>query len=505
MSVVAENSEAVGLPVGEEDRVAVIDIGSNSIRLEIFDGLTRAFCPLFNEKVLCGLGRGLKSTGRLSEEGMGLALINLPRFTRMARGMGVARIDMLATAAAREAVNGREFIAEVEHRCGQKVKVISGKEEARISALGVLAGIPDADGVMGDLGGGSLELVEIVKGKQQRSATLSLGTLRLLDLAMEGDDAVRQAIDGQLAGVAWLARLRDRCFYAVGGAWRNIARIHMDQVDYPLRMIQGYSLSRRDARDFARVVSRLSSRSLVDMSGIARRRQEVLPYAAVLLRRILKTYSPDGVVFSAYGLREGFVFDQLPAKERGKDPLLAAAAEFGAREGRFGDLGELLTAWTGPLFPEEDAAELRLRRAVCHLSDLAWREHSDYRAGQAVYRLLHHPFSGLDHQGRAFIAYAVFNRYGGGPKAPEAATARALLTPEALARARILGLALRLAYRLTAGTRALLESTSLVIVDGKLRLVLPGDGSVPHGEAVESRYKALAEACDAEPGGIVVP
>jgi exopolyphosphatase/guanosine-5'-triphosphate,3'-diphosphate pyrophosphatase len=240
------------------------------------------------------------------------------------------------------------------------------------------------------------------------------------------------------------------------------------------------------------------------MSSVARRRQEVPPYAAVLLRRILQTYWPDRVVFSAYGLREGFVFDQLPAEERSKDPLLAAAADFGAREGRFGDVGELLTAWTGPLFPEEDAARLRLRRAVCHLSDLAWREHSDYRASQALYQLLHHPFSGLDHPGRAFIAYAVFSRYGGDPKAPEAATARALLTPEALVRARILGLALRLAYRLTAGTRALLESTQLVIVDGKLRLVLPSDGSVPYGEAVENRFKALVEACDAEPGGIVV-
>ncbi len=411
---------------------------------------------------------------------------------------------MLATAAAREAENGQEFIAEVERRCGQKVRVISGQEEARISALGVLAGIPDADGVMGDLGGGSLELVEISKGTHGKSATLSLGTLRLLELVEEGDDAVRREIDRRLAGIGWLERMRDRCFYAVGGAWRNIARIHMGQVGYPLKMIQGYSLSRRDARDFARVVSGLSSRSLVGMSGIARRRQEVLPYAAVLLRRILQTYSPDRVVFSAYGLREGFVFDQLPAEERGRDPLLAAAADFGAREGRFGDLGALLTAWTGPLFPEEDAACLRLRRAVCHLSDLAWREHSDYRAGQAVYRLLHYPFSGLDHEGRAFVAYAVFNRYGGAPKAPEAATARALLTTEAMGRARILGLALRLAYRLTGGTRALLESTQLVIEDGKLRLVLPSDGSVPYGEAVENRYKALAEACDAEPGGIVV-
>jgi exopolyphosphatase/guanosine-5'-triphosphate,3'-diphosphate pyrophosphatase len=151
LSIIAANSAAGSRPATGDRRVAVIDIGSNSIRLEIFDGLTRAFCPLFNEKVICALGRDLKSTGRLSEKGAELALINLPRFTRMARGMGAARIDMLATAAVREAENGAEFIAEVERRCGQEVRVLSGAEEARISALGVLAGIPDADGIMGDL------------------------------------------------------------------------------------------------------------------------------------------------------------------------------------------------------------------------------------------------------------------------------------------------------------------------------------------------------------------
>jgi exopolyphosphatase/guanosine-5'-triphosphate,3'-diphosphate pyrophosphatase len=487
----------------DEGRVAVIDIGSNSIRLEIFDGLTRAFCPLFNEKVICGLGRGLKSTGRLSEEGAEMALVNLPRFTRMARGMGVAEIDMLATAAVREAENGAEFIAEVEHRCGHGVRILSGKEEARISALGVVAGIPDADGVMGDLGGGSLELVEIAGGTLGESATLSLGTLRLLELAKEGEGTARREIDRCLEGIGWLERLRGRSFYAVGGAWRNLARIHMGQVDYPLHVIQGYTLPQRVAEDFARVVAKLSRRSLMGISGVARRRHDILPYAALLLRRMLRLYRPKQVVLSSYGLREGFVFDRLPAEERARDPLLAAAAEVAVREGRFGDMGALLAEWTGPLFPEEDPASQRLRQAACHLSDLAWREHSDYRAAQALYRVLHYPFSGLDHPGRAFLAYAVFTRYGGRVEAADAATAHALLTPQDANRARILGLALRLAYRLSGGTRALLESTELVLEGGELRLVLPGDGSVPLGEAVERRFQALVQASGAERGRIV--
>jgi exopolyphosphatase/guanosine-5'-triphosphate,3'-diphosphate pyrophosphatase len=502
LSILAQTDAPDRRQTAGTERVAVVDIGSNSIRLEIFDGLTRAFCPLFNEKVICGLGRGLKASGRLSEEGVEMALANLPRFTRMAHAMGAAKIDLLATAAVREAENGAWFIAEVERRCGHPVRVLSGEEEARISALGVLAGMPDADGVMGDLGGGSLELVELGGGALGDSATLSLGTLRLLDLGKEGRGHVRAEIDRNLERIGWLERLRDRSFYAVGGAWRNLARIHMGQVGYRLPVIQGYTLSRRDTEEFARLLAKLGARSLMGISGTARRRQEVLPYAALLLRRILRLCRPARVVLSAYGLREGFMFEQLPAEERAKDPLLAAAADLGIREGRFGDLGALLAAWTGPLFPEQDPESRRLHLAVCHLSDLAWREHSDYRGAQALYRVLHYPFSGLDHRGRAFLGYAVFNRYGRSDAAT-AATARALLTPGEAESARVLGLALRLAYRLSGGSRAVLQSTKLAFQPGELRLVLPGDGSIPLGETVERRFQALAKASGAERGRIV--
>jgi exopolyphosphatase/guanosine-5'-triphosphate,3'-diphosphate pyrophosphatase len=502
LSVVAQSETTEHRQTAGTGRVAVIDIGSNSIRLEIFDGLTRAFCPLFNEKVICGLGRGLKASGRLSEEGVEMALVNLPRFTRMARGMGASKVDMLATAAVREAENGAEFIAEVEQRCGHPVRILSGEEEARISALGVLAGMPNADGVMGDLGGGSLELVEIGEGSLGNSATLSLGTLRLLDLAREGRGPVRNEIDRSLARIGWLERLRGRSFYAVGGAWRNLARIHMGQVGYPLPVIQGYTLSRRDTEEFARVLAKLGKRSLAGISGAARRRQEILPYAALLLRRILQYCQPAQVVLSAYGLREGFMFEQLPAEEQARDPLLAAAADLGIREGRFGDLGALLAAWTAPLFPEQDPESRRLHQAVCHLSDLAWREHSDYRGAQALYRVLHYPFSGLDHRGRAFLGYAVFNRYGRADGATTA-TARALLTSEEAERACVLGRALRLAYRLSGGSRTVLESTKLVLVDGELQLLLPSDGSTPLGEAVDRRFDALVQASSAERGRIV--
>ncbi len=485
-------------------RVAVIDIGSNSIRLVVFDALKRTFFPIFNEKVICGLGRGVQATGRLSDEGVEMALVNLPRFVRMAHGMGVAEVHMLATAAVREADNAAAFIAEVERRCDHHMTVLSGVEEARIAAHGVLAGMPDADGVMGDLGGGSLELVELADGKLGASATLPLGALRLIDLVNGSDRSARREIDRQLSELGWLENLSGRNFYAVGGAWRNLARLHMGQSGYPLHVIQGYSLTRTDAEELARLIGGLGGESLARIPSVPRRRLEVLPYAALLLGRILKVGRPKLVVLSSHGLREGFLFERLPPAERAKDPLIAATEDFALREGRFGDLGDQLASWIEPLFSKADAACRRLLLATCHLSDFAWREHPDYRAGQAFFRVLHYPFSGLDHPGRAFIAYAIFTRYGGGSQAPEAATALALLSSSVARDARVAGLALRLAYTLSAGISALLEGTRLAVGDGKLQLVLPSDGSVPLGEAVERRFAALVEAADVADGRIEV-
>ena len=483
---------------GKKKRIAVIDIGSNSIRLVVFEGLRRVPTPLFNEKVICGLGRGLTESGRLSEEGVSLALPNLARFARMARSMPVDRLELLATAAVREAVNGPEFMADVERLCGQPVTVLSGAEEARISALGVMAGTPEADGVMGDLGGGSLELVALNDGELGSSITLPLGPLRLIDAA-KGDLAqAERIVDRQLAAVDWLPAGRGRNFYAVGGAWRALARIYMSQNNYPLRVIHGYALARRDAEGMLDLLSHLGRRSLARIPDVTRRRLETIPYAALLLGRVMEICRPEQLVWSSFGLREGFLFDQLPPKERAKDPLLEAVSEFAAREGRFGAIGEDLSDWTDALFPDEKPHWHRLRRAACHLSDFAWREHPDYRAAHAFTRLQHHPFSGLDHPGRAFLAYTVFTRYGGRLEDEGGDQVLALLGAKGRRRARILGLAVRLALTLSAGTRDLLRKTGLVYSDGQLSLVLPDDGSVPRGEAVDRRFNALVEAAEAK-------
>ncbi len=476
-------------------RVAVVDIGSNSIRLVVFEGIKRVPTPVFNEKVICGLGRELDSSGRLSEAAVEMALLNLERFARLVRGMGIGEVTQLATAAARDAENGKAFIAEVERCTGFPVRLLSGEEEATIAGHGLLSGFPEAEGVMGDLGGGSLELVRLGGGKILDWATLTLGPLRH---ARRGAAAAEAEIERQLDGVPWLKQARGLDFYAVGGAWRAICRILMDQDKYPLHVIQGYSLPSRQVDPMMRLLAGQSRRSLSQIPSLSRRRIGGVPYAARLLRMVARRLESKSVIWSSYGLREGFLHVRLDEAERDRDPLLAAARELGRKDGRFEGYSDALVRWTAGLFPDESAEQARLREAAAHLADLSWRQHPDFRARQGLWRILYFPFAGIDHPGRAFLAYAVYCRYGGGAKDPEAEIALQLLGSKAKRRARVLGLAMRLAFALAAGVPTLLENTTLALEDERLRLKLPSDGSVPPGTAVERRFLALLDAAERE-------
>ena len=474
------------------DAIAVVDIGSNSLRLVVYDGMRRAARIMLNEKVLCGLGRGLSETGRLNQEGVEQARVNLQRFVALARAIGVARLDVLATAAVRDAADGPEFAAEIERRFGVRVRVLSGAEEGRFSGLGVLAGIPEAAGVAGDLGGGSVELVTLGKGRVGPAATLPIGPLRLAAFA-DDEKRLRDAIDRQLATVPWLERMAEGNFYAVGGAWRALARLHMEQAHYPLHIIQNYTLPRGEAEKYLDLVARQSRKSLERISTVSRKRLEVVPLAARILLRLLRRLEPKDLVFSAGGLREGHLYSLLDPTEQRSDPLIAACLEAAQANSRFGPDGEALFAWTGPLFSKETAARQRLRRAAALLSDIAWSEHPDYRAEQALRHALYMPVTGLDHTERAFIALALHARYGGRGSI-ELAAPLELLDEESLAAARTIGLALRLGYTISGAVPGLLAGVSLSLSDAAVTLSLAQSGSHRFGESVQRRLDALGRA-----------
>jgi len=488
---------AASAKAAKPGRVAVIDVGSNSVRLVVYDKRSRSLVPIFNEKALPGLGKGLERTGKLNAEGRKEALTNIRRFVALTRAMNVTEVEMLATAAVRDAKDGKDFAREIERATGVAVSVISGEEEARLSAMGVLAGVPDADGLMGDLGGGSLELVLLNKGKIKDQVTLPIGPLRLIE-ATEGDlDAAQKIIDRHLEEIEWLPEVKGRTFYPVGGTWRTLARIHMEQAHYPLHVIHEYRIGRRSAEDLARVVSRLGKRSLNSVRNISKRRIETLPIGALILERVLRTTKPERVLFSAYGLREGSLFAKLNAAEQAADPLLVGCADFAGIDGRFGSvISDALDAWIAPLFADEDERRARLRAAACLLSDIGWREHPDYRSEQTFMRVLRLPVAGIEHSERVTLALAMAIRYGADAEADYAEPFLGLLKEDDLGFAQRVGTAIRLAFALSGGTLAMLNQTRMVRKDSKICLHLPEESRQLFGEAVQRRLEAVGRAFD---------
>ncbi|MDR3534587.1 MAG: Ppx/GppA family phosphatase [Rhodopila sp.] len=476
-------------------RCGVVDLGSNSVRLVVYEGHTRNPMPIFNEKAVLRLGRGLQATGRLNDEGVSQALTVMHRYHAIARAMEANPFEVLATAAVRDAENGPAFVEALRDRLpGVPIHILSGQEEAAYSADGMLCGIPAADGVLADIGGGSLEVVRLVEGERGPSQTLKLGVIRLAERS--GGDPVRaRAIaEADLQAVPWLGEAAGNDLYLVGGAWRALARIHMAQTGYPLNMVHHYTIGREEARDLAGLISASTRRVLERLPGAPRRRIDDLPFAAIVLRRLLRVTNVRRVVFSASGLREGWFMRRMPREIQQQDPLLGAAWELAARHGRDPSLPPALMDWTRPLFPRETLGATRLREAMCWMSDIGSHDHPEFRAEQAYLRVLRQPGVGLDHQSRAFLALAVALRYEADSDAAFLRPSRLLLDIETANRAEVLGIALRLAYTLSAGTKDLLAGTGLRIEGPRLVLRLRENSGVFAGESVIRRLERLAQA-----------
>ena len=481
--------------------VAVIDIGSNSVRLVVYDAAKRAPVPVFNEKVLCGLGRGLDVTGRLNPEGADLAHHSVQRFAALTQAMGVTDINAIATAAVREASDGVQFIAAVERDCGFPVRIISGEEEARLSALGVLAEIPQARGVMGDLGGASLEIAHLEGGENLKQATLPIGPLRMAGGPSDGDAGGGRGavIDDHLAGAAWLQSARGGTFYAVGGSWRSWARMHMRHVDHPLSIAHHYEIAATSALAFAEEMASVTPDALSSFAGFEEARADSIPFANILLKRLIERTGVSAVLFSAYGVREGLIFDRLPDAVKAQDPLIAACGNLAAMTGRPTADGDALFRWMSPAFADETEAEARLRHAACLLADLEWSEHPDYRAEHALLRILRYPLIGVDHPGRAYMALAVASRHAKVSEKLLARFLRGLLNGADLSRAKAAGLAMRLAYTFSGGVISLLEQTALRRDGNRLNLELPEHADVLVGDVVQSRFRTLAQELGCQP------
>lgn len=488
-----------GLEPARRGLAGIIDIGSNSVRLVVYQGLTRTPAVVFNEKVMAGLGRGMASNGRMGEGAMRLALTALSRFAMLAADMGVESLRTVATAAVREAANADAFIAAVYAACGLEIEVISGEAEARGAALGVIAGIPDADGVVGDLGGGSLELIRVHGGEAHDRISLPIGALRLDAVRKRGTRALGPFIKAALDQVGWASKGAGKPFYMVGGSWRALAQLHMQLSDWPLPVIHQYTMDRTAPDRLVRTLAQIQPRTLKAIPNISSSRVPSLPGAALLLRSVVKRLGSSCVIASAYGLREGLLFGQLPPALQREDPLLAGARDEGARAGRFPEHGDLLMAWMDGIFADEPADVRRLRLATCLLSDVAWRAHPDFRAERGLDIALHGNWVAVTAAERATLAAALHACFGGAPASPDVALLHRLADPMALAQAHRWGLALRLGQRLTGGTAVALSASRLERHGEVLRLTLTPEHTPLYGEAVARRLKALAGAIGCTP------
>ncbi len=488
--------------------LAVIDIGSNSVRLVVYEGVARSPTILFNEKMMAGLGRGIVATGRLDDEAVRRAVEELRRFRALAEQAGAVSLHVIATAAAREAENGLDFVRRAEDILGVPIQVLSGREEANFSAQGVISAFHTPDGIAGDLGGGSLELVDVSGAEIGEGITLPLGGLRLQEMAKDSPLAAARIARAELRRATFLGQGRGRSFYCVGGTWRNLARLHMMATGYALPVMHHYELPLADMDGFVRQVIGGDLSTIPGIKRISKTRRALLPYGAAVLREIVEAVQPRNILVSAFGVREGYLYSLLSEKERQRDPLMTAAEELAILRARSVTHARELAAWTDEAFAtfgiEETQDDARCRRAACLLADIGWRAHPEYRGAQSLNIIAHASFIGIDHPGRAYIALANLFRHEGIYEDDLSPAMKALAGPRQLERARVLGALLRVVYLFSASMPGIMPKLKWRAGEGaRLSLVVPASHADLIGERPDSRMAILARLLD-RPMDIVV-
>jgi len=470
-------------------RVGVVDVGSNSVRLVVFDGAARSPAYFFNEKVLCGLGAGVGATGKLNPEGRRSALSTLKRFVALAERMNLSSLTCVATAAVREAKDGPDFVKQVARETGLELRVIEGIEEARLSAQGVLVGWPDAVGLTVDIGGASMELARVHGGRIGTCVTSNLAPLSLADIPEKKREKViaetlrdlRQKLPGRVEEM-----------FLVGGSWRAIANLHMARRAYPLNVLHAYEVAPEDLLETAEWAVGQDVATFSELVTTSEARLSLVPLASQVLRQVIAVFQPERIAVSSYGLREGVLYEQMSPEARQLDPLIEACRHTEIAAARFPGFGEALFDWVRPIFALEEEWTLRLIHAACLLHDVNWRTHPDFRPTASFESVTRANLGGITHRGRVFLGLMLTNRYKSGRRVRPDDDLVALLEPEQQQLAETVGRALRLGAMLTGASVDALKQSRLILSDSKLVLVLDGTMGALRGEVVEKRLAKLA-------------
>ena len=478
-------------------RVGVVDVGSNSVRLVVFDGAARSPAYFYNEKIMCALGAGMAETGHLSPQGRVRALSAMHRFRTLADAMGLSELTVVATAAVRDATDGRDFCDEVLRQTGLRIWVIDGEEEARLSAQGVLLGWPGAYGLVCDIGGSSMELAEISGGRVGRRVTSQLGPLKLRDLkgGAKARNAYIKKVVQELA--EQMGKQRDRLFL-VGGSWRAIARIDMLRRGYPLHVLHEYRMQPSSVRETVKFIQKSNLDELRSAAGVSSSRIALVPYAAEVLSRLVKTVKPKDIAISSYGIREGMLYEQMPQRLRDRDPLIEACRFAENKDARMPGFGKTLYQFILPLYKSAPGPRKRLVKAACLLHDVSWRAHPDYRAEVCFDNATRANLGGLKHAERVFLGLALLHRYSNKRENTRFEDLYDMINERERADAEILGKAMRFGAMLWTNTQA--DDAELRWFPKKKLLqfrLTPGVKPL-FGEVAESRLMSLAGSLDAE-------
>ena len=479
-------------------RFGVVDVGSNSVRMVVFDGAARSPAYFYNEKLMAGLGKGLAETGLLNPEGKERALVALKRFAVLARGLGISPLTCVATAAVRDATDGPEFAARVEAETGLKLWVVDGEEEARLSAQGVLLGWPEAKGIVCDIGGNSMELARIEGGKVGKRATSPLGPFRLQQV-VGGVEKRRALIDRILKKLKEKLQPDGDRIYLVGGSWRAIARLDMERRNYPLTVLHEYRMTPQSALDTLDWIASSDPAVLRARVGTGAERMALVPLASEVLRELIKIFKPREIDVSSYGIREGLLYEQMPDKLRARDPLIEAARAAEMTSARLPGFGKKLYTFLQPIFKSATDEEIRLIKAACLLHDTTWRAHPDYRAEVCFDNATRANLGGLDHPGRVFLGLALLHRYKNSRAGSRLEPLFRLLTDEQIQKAEVLGKAMRFGAMFSATGPENAGTLQWFARRKVLELTLTPMGRDLFGEVTEARFKSLAAAMRATP------
>lgn len=471
----------------------MIDVGSNSVRLVVFDGAARSPAYFYNEKVLCGLGRGISETGVLHPEGRARAMQAMARFAALAGSFNVQSLDAVATAAVRDAADGPAFCAEVKALTGIDVRVIAGQDEARYAAQGVLLGRPKATGLVSDIGGASMELAALDDGAVGMCLTSQLAPLRLADVKDDVDKHIRKtmkALCDQMGG-------DHDTLHLVGGSYRAIAKIDMARRAYPLEVMHEYTLSVTELTETLDWIDGADADDLSALSSSSAARLALVPMAARVLRQLVDAFAPEVVSFSSYGLREGMLYEQMPAELRMRDPLIEACRFMERSAARFVGFGERLAPWIAPLLPSDPPMQ-RLVLAASLLHDVSWRSDPASRAEECFDNAMRGNLGGLRHKARVMLAMALLHRYRKNGKLEKYKTLRPLLDEDEQIAAQVIGQAIRLGTTIAGGDARVLDKAQLLQSATHLELQLEPSIAAFGGEVVEMRLQELAASMGRE-------